>query len=105
MNGASKLAILSCLLLFGVFSAAMLSLPAFGSPLMAAANVILSRNVADTSAANVVCSVTLDYRGYDTLGEAMLLSAAVGGVVIVLKPRKKDERKLIPRVTEFVVRK
>jgi multisubunit Na+/H+ antiporter MnhB subunit len=44
----------------------------------------------DTGAANAVASVILDYRGYDTLGEATILFAAVIGAVALLRrtPRK-----------------
>ena len=36
-------------------------------------------------------AVTFDYRGYDTLGEATILSAAVGGVVMLFRKEKGEK--------------
>ncbi len=44
-----------------------------------------------TGANSPVTSVTLDYRGYDTLGEATILSCAVYGVIVVLRKQKEEE--------------
>ena len=40
---------------------------------------------------NVVTSIVFDYRGFDTLGEATVLFAAVLGVGTVLRRRKRGE--------------
>jgi len=90
MNAAAKLAVFAGAIIFASLAAAVLVLPAFGAPIMDASTIIMSIDVPRTSAANLVCAITYDFRGYDTLGEAMLLSAAVGGVVIVLKPKKPE---------------
>ena len=49
--------------------------------------------VTGTGAINVVSSVILDYRAYDTLGEATVLFTAVVGVLTVMrsKGKKKEE--------------
>lgn len=75
---------------FGYFC--MKDLPKFGYPIMRVAQNFLSRGFAETGAANLVSSVVLDYRAYDTLGEATILFTAVMGVLAVMRRigRKKD---------------
>ena len=46
------------------------------------------------NANNVVTAIVFDYRGFDTLGEATVLFAAVTGVLATIRiafPKKKDE--------------
>jgi len=45
----------------------------------------LNQGLSKTGAANLVTSVILDFRGYDTLGEATVLFTAVMGVIVVLR--------------------
>jgi multisubunit Na+/H+ antiporter MnhB subunit len=45
----------------------------------------------EVAANNVVTSIVFDYRGFDTLGEATVLFAAVLGVGSVLRRRKRGE--------------
>jgi len=44
-----------------------------------------------TGAVNVVTAIILDYRAYDTLGEATVLFTAVIGVLAVMRPVGKKE--------------
>jgi len=44
-----------------------------------------------TGANSPVTAITLDYRGYDTLGEATILSCAVYGVIVILRKQKEEE--------------
>ncbi|MFH0817904.1 MAG: hydrogen gas-evolving membrane-bound hydrogenase subunit E, partial [Candidatus Micrarchaeota archaeon] len=76
-----------------------LLLSSFGSTALDSAKLVLDTAVPAAGAANIVCAVVLDIRGYDTLGEATLLFAAVMGVVILLsegrdeeKPREKERK-------------
>ena len=71
---------------------AIKDLPEFGSPLMRVAGVYISEGLKNTGAANIVSSVILDYRAYDTLGEATVLFTAVIGVIAVMRRigRRKD---------------
>ena len=62
-------------------------LPQFGHPIMRMAKGYLEHGLAKTGAANLVSSVILDFRGYDTLGEATVLFTAVMGVIAVLRRR------------------
>lgn len=41
---------------------------------------------------NVVTAVVFDYRGFDTLGEATVLFAAVVGVLSLFRKLREDER-------------
>lgn len=68
------------------------ALPPFGSPIMRMASPYVEKGLAQTGAANIVTSVILDFRGYDTLGEATVLFTAVMGVIVVLRKigRKKS---------------
>lgn len=66
-------------------SIAVMELPVFGKPLMDVSSRYIERALTDTGAANIVSSVILDYRAYDTLGEATVLFTAVIGVMAVLR--------------------
>ncbi|MFH1447819.1 MAG: hydrogen gas-evolving membrane-bound hydrogenase subunit E [Candidatus Micrarchaeota archaeon] len=77
----------SCLVLVSALMAAMLLGQAFGKPVLDSGDAILKTAVDSTGAANIVCSVVLDIRGYDTLGEATLLLTAVTGVAVMLGKR------------------
>ncbi|MBD3277891.1 MAG: DUF4040 domain-containing protein [Candidatus Aegiribacteria sp.] len=65
----------------------------FGAPLMTVSEFYPMNALSGTGANNVVASVILDYRAYDTLGEATVLFTAVIGVLTVMraKGKKKEE--------------
>jgi multicomponent Na+:H+ antiporter subunit B len=50
----------------------------------------LSDTLKDTMVPNVVTSVLLDYRGYDTLGETTVIFTAGIGVLLLLKGRRRN---------------
>lgn len=66
-------------------------LPSFGNPIMRVADFYINNGLSQTGSANLVTSVILDFRAYDTLGEATVLFAAATGVIVVLRKigRKK----------------
>ena len=66
-------------------------LPEFGKPVIRMARFYLEQGLELTGAANLVTAVILDFRAYDTLGEAVVLFTAVMGVIVVLRKigRKK----------------
>ena len=70
-------------LIFGYFC--MKDLPQFGSPTMRIAQRFLSEGLRETGATNLVSSIVLDYRAYDTLGEATILFTAVIAVLAVMR--------------------
>lgn len=73
-------------------------LPAFGHPIMRVARVYIEEGMAKTGAANLVSSVILDYRAYDTLGEATILFTAVVGVLAIV--RQKGRKRVDEKVKE-----
>jgi multicomponent Na+:H+ antiporter subunit B len=64
----------------GVLFTASAALPLFGDPAAPAATHVspryIERGRAETGAANLVTGVLADYRGYDTLGETVVIFTA-----------------------------
>ena len=64
----------------GVLFTASAALPLFGDPSAPAATHVspryIERGQAETGAANLVTGVLADYRGYDTLGETVVIFTA-----------------------------
>ncbi|HHN46351.1 MAG TPA: DUF4040 domain-containing protein [Planctomycetes bacterium] len=90
------LVLLMLIVVAGVF--VQIGLPRFGEPVMTrvagtSSQHFIENGLKETGAANAVSAILLDYRGYDTLGEATVLFAAVIGVVTLLRKsaRKKEE--------------
>jgi len=78
------------------------TLPAFGTPIIsqvsdAASNTYIKEGLAKTGAANIVSSVILDFRAYDTLGEATVLFTSIIGAMVILR---KKSRKLLEEPQE-----
>lgn len=69
-----------------LFSAvkAFQSLPAFGATALRMAQTYMD-GMSLTGASNLVSAVILDFRGYDTLGEATVLFTSVAGVITILR--------------------
>jgi multisubunit Na+/H+ antiporter MnhB subunit len=67
-------------------------LPVFGEPKLRVAQHYLDAGLQETGATNLVASVILDYRAFDTLGEATVLFTAVMAVLAVVRTvgRKKS---------------
>lgn len=84
----------------GVFLAvayfAIKDLPGFGFPIMGVAKTYIIEGLQRTGATNLVTSVILDYRAYDTLGEATVLFTAAVGVITVMRKvgRKTTEKEV-----------
>jgi multicomponent Na+:H+ antiporter subunit B len=70
-------------------------LPAFGQAPMRISEFYVQNSLSKTGAANIVAGIILDFRGYDTLGEATILFTSVMGVLILM--RKKGRKKLDER--------
>jgi len=71
-------------------------LPKFGYPILKVGSAYLREGLMKSGATNLVASVILDYRAFDTLGEATILFTAVIGVLSVVRRigRKKVEEKI-----------
>lgn len=67
------------------------NLPRFGYPIMKVAKIYFEEGLIKTGATNLISAVILDFRAYDTLGEATILFTAVIGVLAVMRKtgRKK----------------
>jgi len=73
------------------------ALPEFGQPVMARiadapAAAYVGEGLAKTGSANIVTAVLLDFRGYDTLGEATVLFTAIVGVMALLRKKSRQEQ-------------
>jgi multicomponent Na+:H+ antiporter subunit B len=71
------------------------TLPAFGIPVFsqfsnAPSRTYITEGLTKTGAANIVAGIILDYRGYDTLGEAAVLFTSIIGATVILR---KETRK------------
>ena len=72
-------------------------MPKFGTPSMvtnldAPSRTYIAEGLKETGAANAVTGVLLDYRAYDTLGEATVLFTAIIGAVVLLRRRSRRKR-------------
>ncbi len=89
-------AILSSLIFFGLFLVfaffAFRGLPAFGDPAMRISTRYLLNSLAETGASNVVMGILLDYRAYDTLGEATVIFTSILGAFVVLRAKGKKNK-------------
>ncbi|MCM8819964.1 MAG: DUF4040 domain-containing protein [Candidatus Omnitrophica bacterium] len=72
---------------------AILELPKFGFPVTNTTVFYLTEALNKIKAANVVSSIILDFRSYDTLGEATVLFTGVIAVLTVLINTKKENGK------------
>lgn len=76
------------LALLGFFLLGSLSLD-YGRPRAGVTDYYLAHGVADTGALNLVTAIYLNYRVYDTLGEATVFFAAALGVFMLLRKLKQ----------------
>jgi multisubunit Na+/H+ antiporter MnhB subunit len=92
--------VVSVVIVFVIFLAAVQvldTLPDFGTPIFVeaaptASQTYISQGLEKTGAANLVASVILDFRAYDTLGEATVLFTSIIGATVILR---KKSRKLL----------
>jgi multicomponent Na+:H+ antiporter subunit B len=93
--------VVSVVVVFMIFLAGVRvfeTLPEFGAPIFAqtpgaASQTYIEKGLEKTGAANLVASVILDFRAYDTLGEATVLFTSIIGATVILryKSRKRLE--------------
>jgi multisubunit Na+/H+ antiporter MnhB subunit len=91
--------VVSVVIIFVIFMVGMKvfdSLPNFGTAIFAqvpeetsASMQYIEKGLEDTGAANIVSSVILDYRAYDTLGEATVLFTSIIGATVLLRKKAK----------------
>jgi multicomponent Na+:H+ antiporter subunit B len=81
----------AAVLIFGVSDTPPFGDPA--NPVQAAGPDYLARSVPETGIANVVSSVLASYRGFDTLGETVVIFTAGLAVLMLLKRSTGSRRK------------
>lgn len=81
MSRVSAAALLLILALF-LFSAVKLD---YGHPPAGVSEYYIGRGMAETGALNMVTAIYLNYRVYDTLGEATVFFASALGVFMLLR--------------------
>ncbi len=80
------------LLFFAFLLVVAMNIHGFGHPVSTTMDDYFIHNgQAQTGANNIVTSIVFDYRGYDTLGEATVLFAAVSGVLMALRKGGEEE--------------
>lgn len=94
----ATLGIAFVLVFLAIAHLAIKELPEFGNPIMRIGKNYLAYGLQRTGATNLVGSVILDFRAFDTLGEATVLFTAVIGALAVLRKigRKKLNQKVKP---------
>ncbi len=82
-------------LLFGILSLSILLMPT--EPSIQApsyndtVNHYLQHSLSETGATNIVAAILADYRGFDTLGETIVLFTSIVAVASVLRTTKKGK--------------
>ncbi len=83
-------------LLLGAFAVyfylAIKGLAPFGEHVMRMSQIYVDSGAESTGSANLVTGVLLDYRAYDTLGEATILFTAAIGVITVMRLKGKHKK-------------
>jgi multisubunit Na+/H+ antiporter MnhB subunit len=82
-------AIFLSLMLIYFFSASIQSLDILGKSSLRMAKHYIEGAAQITGSANLVTGVVFDFRGYDTMGEAVVLVTAVLGVLTILRIKGK----------------
>ena len=94
-GGRDTFPFVSSLIFFGLFLIfawfAIQELPRFGEPSMRVSRHYLETGAAKTGATNIVTSVLLDFRGYDTIGEATVLFTSIVGAFVILRRRGRKK--------------
>jgi len=83
-------AVISLSILVAFLIASALLIHPFGYPPSQMDDYIIQNAQGESGANSVVDTIVFDYRGFDTLGEATILFAAVTGVVMLFRRRKKE---------------
>ena len=90
----NTLSVIVCLCITGVLLFTAASLPPFGDPRNPVNNEVprkyIEEGVQDTGALNVVASIILDYRAFDTFGETCVLFVAVCAILALLRHGPPD---------------
>ena len=83
------IAILLTVILLYFFTVSIQSLDGLGKSTLRMAHHYIEDAAQKTGSANLVTGVVFDFRGYDTMGEAVVLVTAVIGVLTILRLKGK----------------
>jgi multicomponent Na+:H+ antiporter subunit B len=91
--------VVSVVIVFVIFLAGVRvfeTLPEFGTPIFAhtpgaASQTYIEEGLEKTGATNLVASVILDFRAYDTLGEATVLFTSILGATAILRYKSRKQ--------------
>jgi len=89
MSLVAGILLLAALLVF--FSFSIQSLDQLGKGSLRMAGPYIQGAAQKTGSANLVTGVVFDFRGYDTMGEAVVLVTAVLGVLTILRVKGKKQ--------------
>ena len=89
--------VVSMVVIFVIFLAGVSvfqTLDTFGEPVFAqvdgtASQTYVKQGLKETGAANLVSSIILDFRAYDTLGEATVLFTSIIGATVILRRKSR----------------
>lgn len=87
-NTISTLLFIACFLVFSYY--AIKELPPFGDPLMKISRQYLETGLEKTGSVNIVTAITMNFRGYDTFVEVVVLFAAILGVLAITRKTGKS---------------
>jgi multisubunit Na+/H+ antiporter MnhB subunit len=65
-------------------------LPGFGNPLLRVSQRYISEGFGITHAANIVTAILLEFRAYDTLGEATVIFTSIIGAIVILRRKGRQ---------------
>ncbi|MCK9615710.1 MAG: DUF4040 domain-containing protein [Candidatus Omnitrophica bacterium] len=85
VNTTAAIAFLVMFLIYGY--KAILNLPYFGNPTMTTSVFYFNKTMESVHATNVVSAINLNFRAYDTLGEATVLFAAAVGIMVIMRKK------------------
>jgi multicomponent Na+:H+ antiporter subunit B len=71
----------------------------FGTPKTKVGRYYIEKGVEETGAVNIVTSIVVNYRGFDTLGEVVVLFIAAIGLGVVLRTGIKKKTRKIQRAS------
>jgi len=86
------------LVFFGIYivfvSLVFREMPEFGRPLLNVSGEYLTEGFAISNSPNIVTAILLEFRAYDTLGEATVIFTSILGAIVILrkKGRVSNER-------------
>ena len=84
-----KIGVVTLVILVFAFSLVSFKLTGSTSEIGHVSKYLLSNTIKVTGAINAVTAIVFGFRGYDTLGESIVLFTAICGVSAVLRPQKK----------------